>query len=327
MNGITMAAEPFVEGSYVKHSNNYGWVDEEGRNTPQAFSHFTFEQSGHKVMIVDIQGVHDFYTGKLPPIYPLSSSLNIHCVFGCVTDPQVHTHNGQGFGLGNLGVHGIKRFLQTHQCSAVCRALGLELLDNQRPTDHGTQAVQRPQNVNRGGPPTPQLVITIDTDDWLRSRFVDPAAASWSFSSVTFKPHDMGVLVHAARHRRDTLTAISLCGCHLLDEEASELMAVLTDLPRMSYLNLAGNQLTDAACFAVDDALRRCLPRPSLLRTLELGENRMTFDGLRRVIAEAASHEGDHVLEMLTVSNNLLTEDQTAQLAALVPDGRDLLIL
>ena len=41
------------------------------RQTPQAFSHFTFEKSGHELIVVDIQGVGDLYT-----------------------DPQIHTANG-----------------------------------------------------------------------------------------------------------------------------------------------------------------------------------------------------------------------------------------
>lgn len=48
--------------------------------TPQAFSHFTFERSGHQLIVVDIQGVGDLYT-----------------------DPQIHTERGTDFGDGNLG--------------------------------------------------------------------------------------------------------------------------------------------------------------------------------------------------------------------------------
>lgn len=46
----------------------------------QAFSHFTFERSGHQLIVVDIQGVGDLYT-----------------------DPQIHTESGKDFGDGNLG--------------------------------------------------------------------------------------------------------------------------------------------------------------------------------------------------------------------------------
>jgi len=58
------AVEPYISGSYRKHNNNFGFVNEDERNTPQAFSHFTYEASNHTVLICDIQGVEDMYTGS-----------------------------------------------------------------------------------------------------------------------------------------------------------------------------------------------------------------------------------------------------------------------
>ena len=65
-------------------------------------SHFSWEHTRHLLMVVDIQGVGDLYT-----------------------DPQIHTANGQGYGTGNVGLTGVARFLTTHKCNAVCKALGL----------------------------------------------------------------------------------------------------------------------------------------------------------------------------------------------------------
>eukprot|EP01012_Entosiphon_sulcatum_P032617 TRINITY_DN41461_c0_g1_i1.p1 TRINITY_DN41461_c0_g1~~TRINITY_DN41461_c0_g1_i1.p1 ORF type:complete len:508 (+),score=65.08 TRINITY_DN41461_c0_g1_i1:34-1557(+) len=96
----TLAVEPYMDGKYKKYNNNYGWADD--RNTPQAFSHFTHEYTKHKLMVVDIQGVDDMYT-----------------------DPQIHTHDKQGFGAGNVGPEGIKKFYDTHICNSVCRYLRL----------------------------------------------------------------------------------------------------------------------------------------------------------------------------------------------------------
>ena len=58
--------EKFVDsGTFEKHNSNSGFVnDEHQRNTPQAFSHFTFEMSEGNLMVVDIQGVDDLYTGE-----------------------------------------------------------------------------------------------------------------------------------------------------------------------------------------------------------------------------------------------------------------------
>ena len=57
--------EHYIDGDYVKYNSNSGFVvDKTGymRQTPQAFSHFSFERSGHELVVVDIQGVGDLYT-------------------------------------------------------------------------------------------------------------------------------------------------------------------------------------------------------------------------------------------------------------------------
>ena len=94
--------ERFIAGPYRKHNNNFGYVGEDERNTPQAFSHFTYEASCHSMLVVDIQGVGDKYT-----------------------DPQIHTINGTDFGKGNLGKKGFAKFLSTHRCNSICRYLKL----------------------------------------------------------------------------------------------------------------------------------------------------------------------------------------------------------
>ena len=48
--------ERFIEGDYIKYNSNSGFVSSECRHTPQAFSHFTFERSGHRLIVVDVQG-------------------------------------------------------------------------------------------------------------------------------------------------------------------------------------------------------------------------------------------------------------------------------
>lgn len=100
--------EPLMQGEFTKYNNNDGLILAP-RNTPQAFSHFTYENSDQQLVVVDVQGVEDLYT-----------------------DPQIHTSDYQGFGIGNLGQKGILKFLITHQCNPVCRAIGLTPLSHDR---------------------------------------------------------------------------------------------------------------------------------------------------------------------------------------------------
>ncbi|KAL1230317.1 Eukaryotic elongation factor 2 kinase [Trichinella spiralis] len=123
--------EHFIEGNYVKYNSNSGFVLSSSvyRQTPQAFSHFTFEMSAHQLIVVDIQGVGDLYT-----------------------DPQIHTSDGIGYGDGNLGTkefdlapaerasrkksYAIKQHLSetvvrdaTQRCRDFCPSSGIRAMD------------------------------------------------------------------------------------------------------------------------------------------------------------------------------------------------------
>ncbi|CAI5456392.1 unnamed protein product [Caenorhabditis angaria] len=103
--------EHFIEGNYLKYNSNSGFVSKDARLTPQAFSHFTFERSGHQLMVVDIQGVGDLYT-----------------------DPQIHTVVGTDYGDGNLGTRGMALFFRSHKCNYICHDMDLsefELSENE----------------------------------------------------------------------------------------------------------------------------------------------------------------------------------------------------
>lgn len=107
----------------------------------QAFSHFTWEESKRKLLVCDIQGVRFFsfdisnlarsFISRVLTAMPMHSSPHDHLwqVDDCYTDPQIHSVDGEGFGTGNMGLKGIKKFFSTHKCNAVCQLLQLDSLD------------------------------------------------------------------------------------------------------------------------------------------------------------------------------------------------------
>ena len=99
-------AEPFIVGEYVKFHNNSGWVNPDLKGitaaTAGAFSHFTWQHTYGKIIVVDIQGVNSI-----------------------CTDPQIHSLNGERYGRGNLMEPGILSFFHSHECNEICSALRL----------------------------------------------------------------------------------------------------------------------------------------------------------------------------------------------------------
>eukprot|EP00475_Leptophrys_vorax_P019959 TRINITY_DN2732_c0_g1_i1.p1 TRINITY_DN2732_c0_g1~~TRINITY_DN2732_c0_g1_i1.p1 ORF type:complete len:619 (-),score=152.24 TRINITY_DN2732_c0_g1_i1:224-2080(-) len=99
--------ERFIEGDYIKHNSNSGFLEDKFRRlTPQCFSHFTYHESDGELIVVDVQGVDDLYT-----------------------DPQIHTQDYR-FGTGDMGFRGMALFFSTHSCNPLCKLLQLPEFDH-----------------------------------------------------------------------------------------------------------------------------------------------------------------------------------------------------
>lgn len=90
----------------------------------QAFSHWSWVQTGGKMLVCDLQGVYSDSDRKW-----------------LLTDPVVHTRADFGFPVGvtDLRSRGINAFFKTHKCNRLCD----ELLRPTATDDPGLEAVSR----------------------------------------------------------------------------------------------------------------------------------------------------------------------------------------
>ncbi|EPY27063.1 myosin-heavy-chain kinase [Strigomonas culicis] len=130
---VMFVMEPKLNGHFTKYNSNFGETYRDDKKAgltesqsmrraaifeaAESFSHFTLVESGGSMLVCDLQGVHDF-----------------------LTDPQIHTEDGKGLGMGNMGQEGIDKWMQKHKCNEICHALGLQSLSS------GLSSVNRTAN-------------------------------------------------------------------------------------------------------------------------------------------------------------------------------------
>ena len=106
--------EPYLTGKFDKYINNNGCIyapdddneeQDEITSKSEAFSHYTFEKTNQKAMVLDIQGVN-----------------------WMLTDPEVATMDKKEklFCSGNLNTKAIAEFICRHVCNKYCEMLKLE---------------------------------------------------------------------------------------------------------------------------------------------------------------------------------------------------------
>ena len=126
--------EACIKGGYMRYSNNAGYTTPElDAELAFAFSHWTFQSTHGRLMVVDLQGVNDGHSFTM-------------------TDPAIHCPQDlMRFGDTNFGKHGIELFFGSHTCGPTCVALGLEPV----------------QSSTKPGEPAEQVSLASSLNDWI----------------------------------------------------------------------------------------------------------------------------------------------------------------
>ena len=108
--GKYYSIEDFISGGFVKWSNNAGFVDEDIYScTLDAFAHWTYQASNEYLIVTDLQG------------------MIIDNKEYILTDPAIACpEDFDRFTDSNLGIKGVQKFFQSHQCNHICRHLNLK---------------------------------------------------------------------------------------------------------------------------------------------------------------------------------------------------------
>eukprot|EP00906_Rhabdomonas_costata_P020394 RCo029677 len=109
--GDLYTVESFLEGNFCKYNNIFGGEEMIPHGPAEqlccylagAYSHFTFVQSGHRYMILDVQGVGATFT-----------------------DVAVVSLKASQYGYTDTGPKAIAAFFDKHKCNPLCRHLGLK---------------------------------------------------------------------------------------------------------------------------------------------------------------------------------------------------------
>lgn len=109
-SGKYYCLEEFIEGDFIKWNNNAEYVNEENyAGTVNTFSHWTYQATKEYLVVTDLQGFKKSETEYI------------------LTDPAILSPDGLlRFGCTNLGIKGLKKFFERHQCNPICKNLKLK---------------------------------------------------------------------------------------------------------------------------------------------------------------------------------------------------------
>ncbi|XP_025115318.1 uncharacterized protein LOC112576796 isoform X4 [Pomacea canaliculata] len=104
--------EPYLEGDFIKLTNNLHFCNTQGKTLATSLTHFTYSVSKGRLMLVDLQGW-----------LPKEGRGVVY-----LTDPQFHTCSALPLSACDMGEAGMQAFwTSVHpQCNEICKALDLQ---------------------------------------------------------------------------------------------------------------------------------------------------------------------------------------------------------
>lgn len=128
--GESVLLEAKVAGKYEKFNSNSGWSG--GFNLPDAFSHWTWVESGGALLVCDLQGQRG-----CPGAHRMAGNTDKYWYM--FTDPAVCSQSKR-YGITDLGQKGIQNWFLKHKCNTMCESLGL---NEKRPSGISHYACKR----------------------------------------------------------------------------------------------------------------------------------------------------------------------------------------
>jgi hypothetical protein len=105
-SGIPYLVEPLIR-NFQKYTSNSGWIGGGWEaDCMEAFTHFSYHQSGGRLIVCDLQG-------RFRPQPARKRRFEL-------TDPAICSRN-RAYGPTDLGEKGIESFFANHQCNSFCR--------------------------------------------------------------------------------------------------------------------------------------------------------------------------------------------------------------
>ena len=128
--------EPFISGEFKKYLNNNGSPIREDPKDLElvqkavCLAHYTYEKSGEKLLLLDIQGSN--YVLYDPEIATKDNAIDESC--------------GLRFCMGNLSVQAFSTFMSLHICNKYCKMVGLKPLPQKTAPPHEENTSHESEN-------------------------------------------------------------------------------------------------------------------------------------------------------------------------------------